>query len=529
MPAVDVPEVPASPAVPTPSRSARLAATIASGWLKTIATVSIGMIATPKLVHYLGAERFGIIRSAEQWFAYLEFFSFGLVPAVLVLLVRATTAGTQAVVAGTVWAGIRILVRQFRWTVPVGVAFFLSFPFLIEIPSNIETEYYWAAPAILLLILLGPFGVFRSVLEARQQGYLLNIGLILYALIVAVFGVLFAYFGLGLTGQYWALTLATGACMLVCFFLAGGMTRAFRTAAAVDLPIHEVWHLQWPLMVTGISNQINSMSDNLLASIVIGVEEVAALSLTQRLAQVANLFGASVNGSGIWIGLVDLRAKVGQAAYADRVAEVAKITVGIMLLVLAPVVACNQRFVGLWVGEAMYAGQLVTILTSLQLTIFSFWLLFAGLIDCLGLARRRVWASLVGTVLKLALIVPCTTWLGLSGLPLATILAYLFVEAWFAPWVLAQETGVSLKAIFAGVVRAAAVGGMWMAACFFIGNRSRYLPVGWLSLMAEASVLELGSLALGWLLILTPPERTSWQNRITNWIRKNKPLASHDA
>ena len=83
------------------SRSARLAATIASGWVRTAVTVLIGLVSTPVLLRLLGPERFGAVRTAEQWFAYLEFLSFGLAAVVAVLLIRAATSGTAADVSGT--------------------------------------------------------------------------------------------------------------------------------------------------------------------------------------------------------------------------------------------------------------------------------------------------------------------------------------------------------------------------------------------------------------------------------------------
>lgn len=505
-----------------PSRSLRLVAAIASTWLRTVLTVGIGLVATPLLVRYLGADRFGIIRGAEQWFAYVEFFSFGLGSALSVLLIRAATSGNIAELPGTVWGGVRILARQFRWTIPTFMVLYFSFPFVVELPQEYHQEYIWALPALIVGMLIVPFGVFRSVLDSKQQGYWTNVGLILQAVIVAAAGVSFAYSGFGLVGQFWAITLGGMAFAAFCFVRAGGWSPEFRSAPATALPTGEVWQLQWPLMLTGISIQINAVSDNLLAGIVLGIEEVAALALTQRLPQVAMVAGASFSSNGIWVGLIDLRAKVGEAAYADRLAETAKLTVGAMLLVLAPVVACNRRFVELWVGEAVYAGDWTTLLTALQLVVFNFFLLFAALIDCLGLTRRRVWMSMVGTALKLALIVPFTSWLGVAGLPLATTVGLLCTDVWFGPWILKHETGISLRRVARGVGRSLLIGGAWMAACLALATRSAFIYPGWLGLFAEVAVLGSVSLTVGWLLVLSRSERTMWRSRVRNWFTRSK-------
>ena len=139
------------------SRSARLAATIASGWARTAVTVLIGLVSTPVLLRLLGPERFGAVRMAEQWFAYLEFLGFGLAAVVGVLLIRAATSGTAADVSGTAQTGISAnppTVSLGRCPRPS--AWSLVFPIFFKLPANLRAEFYWGAPAILLWISLKP-------------------------------------------------------------------------------------------------------------------------------------------------------------------------------------------------------------------------------------------------------------------------------------------------------------------------------------------------------------------------------------
>ena len=140
-----------------------------------------------------------------------------------------------------------------------------------------------------------------------------------------------------------------------------------------------------------------------------------------------------------------------------------------------------------------------------------------ALIDSLGQTRKRVWLSTAGTLLKVALLVPSTHWFGLGALPVATTVAYLCTDAWFCPWVLARDYGVSGRAILSGVGRALGVGGGWAGICWLIGTRANYVLPGWGGLLAEAAVLEASGLAIGWFFLFSPMDRAAWLERVRRW------------
>lgn len=502
----------------TSSRSARIVATIASGWVRTAVTLMIGLVSTPVLLRLLGPERFGAVRVVEQWFAYLEFLGFGLAGAVGVLLVKAATSESSESLGGVLRIGIGLMFRQSLWILPAALILVVVFPALFGLPAGLRAEFYRGAPAVLLAISLRPMIAFRSALEARQRGYFADIGLIAQTTVFTGMAIACAMAGWGLTGQMWATALGLLAFYMTCASLVGAMNREFWSTPAAPLPAGRIWGLQWPLLICGIGNQINILSDNLLAGAVLGVGQVAALLISQRLFQLCTVVGSSLSGGATWAGLVDLRARVGPVAFCERLIEVSKLNVGINLLVLAPVIACNRRFVGLWVGEHYYAGDLVTIATFLQLGLFNFFCLFSALIDSLAQTRKRVWVSTAGTILKLVLLVPAIHWFGLAGLPLASFLACLCTDAWFGPFLMVWEYGVSGRAILAGAGRAFAVGGAWAVVCYLIGTRTQYLLPGWGGLLSEAIALESCGLAVGWFFLLSRVDRQGWVARVRGWI-----------
>src|SRR5262249_56975743 len=62
---------------------------------------------------------------------------------------------------------------------------------------------------VLAMLAMMPLSPFRDLLECRQQGYWVNVGLMLQALVAAVLGVVLARAGLGLPGQYIAMIIAS--------------------------------------------------------------------------------------------------------------------------------------------------------------------------------------------------------------------------------------------------------------------------------------------------------------------------------
>jgi O-antigen/teichoic acid export membrane protein len=508
--------------VPAPvlkSRSARLVATIATGWIRTGVTLVIGLVATPLLIRLIGPDRFGVVRTAEQYFAYLDFLGFGLSAAFSVLLVRAAISGTETDVNQVAKTGMRLIARQFLWVIPAGLAMIVVFPFAFHLSGELRAEFYWGAPAIVAAILLRPAHVFRPMLEGRQRGYFLDMALLMQSVALTAIGLVFAAIGFRLPGQLWATTLGLVVFSWASASLAGATSRRFWSAPPAPVPRNEIWSLQWPLLIAGIGTQVNALSDNLLAGAALGVGQVATLLLTQRLFQLCRVVAGSVSSQGTWTGLVDLRARVGASAFSDRLAEVSKLNLGANLLILAPVLACNRRFVAVWVGETLYAGDMVTIATYVQLSIFTYLCLFTSIIDCMGHTRKRVWVSTIGTALKIAFLIPLIRWLGLAGLPLASALASLSTDAWFGPAVLIWEYGVSARGIILGTMRALLIGGGWAVACYLVGLRTDFVPTGYIGIFVEASALETMGLLIGWFCLLSDTERAGWRERLGRWAR----------
>ncbi len=525
-PALSDPNADPPPPPLGPGRVARLLITIASGWMRTVATLVIGFVSTPILFNLLGDERMGVIKISEQWFAYLEFLSMGLGGVVTVLLIKASTTGAETDVWGTIKLGMRLFARQLVWIFPLSVILVAVFPFAFKLLPELRAEFYWASPAILLAVLMAPVIVFRMDLDVRQRGYLINVAFVANTAIAAGLGIALALAGFGLTGLVYATTVGLLAFSLTVAGFCGAFHKSFWQVPVADPPTGEqVWRLRWPLLVVGVAYQISQVSDNILAGFIFGVGEVAAFAFTQRLLITANSFGGILGGAAAWAGLIELRARVGPEAFRVRLIEVSKLAVGVNLMILAPVLGYNGRFVSLWLRPDLYAGDLLTVTTFLQLAVFTFVYIYSSMIDGLGDTRKRVWVSVLGTLIKLALVAPFAWWFGVAGLPLATVVGCLATDAWFCPRIVCREYGVSARQLGAALIRATAVGGLWAAICYLIGTRSIGVWPGWIGLTVEMATLEMIGIGVIWFVLLSRADQDLWKRRFRGWFGINSEPA----
>ncbi len=528
----------------THSRSARATFTTLAGWARTIIATLVGFVVTPILLRSLGNERLGIVRMSDQWFAYLEFMTFGLGPALAVLLTRTASHGTEDDIRAATWAGLRLMARQVRWLLPSLIGLILLFPCFVEMTPELRREYYLASPAFALGAVMMPLAVFRSAISAQQRGYMLNVAMTAQVITSAVLAICFAKLGFGVAGQAWSNVLGNltmhGVLVVALGLLPG---RGGNLPQAV-ISQQELSRWKWPLLFAGVANQLSLLSDNLMAGLLLTVADVMPFVITQRLLQSMITFASAFSHAGSWAGLVDLRARVGQNAFAERVAELSKLNLGSILLVLAPVAGYNQRFVTLWVGAGLYArnGNLLTLATYLQLSTFGFLCLFSALIDTFGDTRKRVSISVVGTIIKLCLMAPLCWWLGPAGLPLATTVGYWSTDGWCCPWIVCREYQVSGRAILSGLWRSVLVAGPWLAVCYLLGTRTDYLYPEWLeaysqslawpklpkwfTLLSELGLMEIGSIVIGWQFLLMPEDRDIWRRRVLSWVHAEAPPAT---
>jgi Na+-driven multidrug efflux pump len=144
--------------------------------LFTAVTTTVALFATPLLVQWLGAKKYGAFRVVSDGYGYLTLLELGLGGALGPLLARAAAKADEEALRETVAAGAWAYGRVSLATAAVGLALTPLIPRLaadLKGHDVVDLRLAWVVGLASFLSLgLLPF---RSVVEARQLGYLVNL------------------------------------------------------------------------------------------------------------------------------------------------------------------------------------------------------------------------------------------------------------------------------------------------------------------------------------------------------------------
>jgi O-antigen/teichoic acid export membrane protein len=487
--------------------------------IQTALNLLIGIVATPLLVKWLTLERVGAQKAYSDWFGYLTLTDLGLGGAFSVLILRARATGNREAIAYVTQRGIRTLAMLAMVAIPTGLVLAWFMPWLVKVDPKFWWELRIASFISIAMLALAPFAMYRTVLDTAQRGYVVSIALLAQSLTITGLSLLFAYRGYGLIGQSVALVIGLILFTLLTFRwgqteLKGPVIPLKRNPLPRVDPINwnGLWRLAWPIGVTSAGNRLNLMTDTIVIGHLLGSTPVATLFLTQRLiflaaAQVNTVTNAS------WAGLAELKNTGQLVRLRERMIELCRLLVGVGIVLVGTIAAYNGHFVRLWVGAKVYAGDTLTLLTLAQGLIFGFLLLFAWLIDTVGDTRHRLFVSTTGSILNLVLSIIFVKMIGIAGVTLGTVCAYLLTDAWFLPYLSCKRYGLAPAEIFGAVARGLALGLPWAAAMWLLSH-SHTPPHGWFGLIGECAVLGSASLWYCWVMILAPADREAWRGRL---------------
>ena len=279
-------------------------------------TVIVGLVATPLLLKWLGPERFGAFRAASDWTGHLTIFELGLSWALIPLFARALGRGDIPAVRAILQVGVRVYLGVALLMLAAGAGLASVIVHLVPVSPNAVRDLQGGCWVGLLAILIVPLTPFRALAEADQRSYLINSLFIVQALVVTGLGLLLAWAGWGITGQFLAASL--GLYPLLFFLMHDGFRRYRRTSPVgsedfthptetVDLTAirREIWKMNWPSLIRNTCGRIGLFTDNLLIAYFLGPAVVASFYLTQRTCVLAQSQLLGIGSAG-WAGLVEL-------------------------------------------------------------------------------------------------------------------------------------------------------------------------------------------------------------------------------
>jgi O-antigen/teichoic acid export membrane protein len=479
-------------------------------------TMSVALFATPWLEAWLGRAQFGAFRVVIDCQGYLALLELGLGGALAPLLARAL--GNERSLRQTIAAGVRAYLSVTLLTVTAGLALTPLIPRFVSqiMPATVtDLRRAWIIGMIGFL----PLGLvpFRAILEARQQGYRVNLMLMGQSLMITVMSLVLAWSGWGITGQALAGALGTWTFYLVLTFTvlraSPGLLEAVWRLPGENATWRALWALSVPTLLLNLSGRISLMTDNLVIGGMLGAALVTTLFFTQRLAVLAQTLLLGV-GSATWASFADLHARGEQILFNQRLVELSGLLAILSAAGLGPIVAYNSRFVALWLGPGFaYGGDIVIITSAFNAFLLGQLTLWYWCFGATGQIQRVVGVSVIASVINLAASLMLTRRLGLAGPLLGTTFASLVVGTWALPWLLKRTYGVSVWALLQATALPFCwgllytVGLWWVARC--------YPPPGWLALAIEMGLAALGFLIFGGAAVLAHPEkRALWQIRL---------------
>jgi len=493
------------------SRTQKTAWSIGSGLLFTAISVSTGLLATPWLLGWLGAERFGAYRVLTDWMSYLSLLELGLSGALMAHLAQKVAQSDATGVRRLVVAGLQTYGKVTLAMLAGGTALALALPHFVTLQTLGSHEIRIAGLILLLPVLLTPLLVFRSLAEARQRSYVIGFVMTLQSVLTTGLLLAAAWAGWGLVGQSLAGAVGQLPAALILMWDGIWVCRGSWSVSADPTVKQALWSLSRPTFVHTLTDRIGLLSDNLIIAWLLGPIAVVVFHLTQQLGILAQFLLRGL-GNATWAGLVELYAQGQREVFCLRLLELTTTLSALAMACLGPIVAYNHHFVARWVGASSYAGEGVTIIACLNVWFWSIYSLWGWLL--LGTGNIGRWApyAIVFTVVNVTVSIFGTFVFRLVGPLLGTLTGFLVLNSWALPRVLQQVFGLSPSTLWRAAL-APLPWGLSYAGILWLLART-HVPWGWLGLVLEMGSAGLVGLFLWWTLTLDEDARTQWRYRL---------------
>ena len=497
--------------------------TMATHALFMVVTMAVSLPATPYLIGWLGESVYGGVRVVNDAFGWLTLLELGLGGAIGPLLAGAIGRNDDRALRETVAAGVRAYFWVMLASLAVGVVLTPIVPWFakgLNAAELADLRRGW----LLQLIAFVPLVTlpFRSVFDARQRGYIINLFMLGQSLIITGCSLLLARAGWGVTGQAAAQVIGvwsfSAAITLGVRRTEPGLLSAMITTPTSPETRAALRGLSGPSLWLNLSGRISVLSDNLVIGNILGARMVTSLVNTQKLVLMGQSLLVAVGGAS-WAALADLYAKGERETFNHRVVEMTRMITILAVIGFVPVIGFNRDFIRIWLGPGFeYGGDLVVVLAALNGVFLATQSLWGWCFTATGKIRLLIPQATAAAILNIATSIGMTRLVGLPGPLIGSTTAFVLVGLWASPWLLRRTFGTSIRDLASAIGVPLAVGSF----CAW-GLREivrAHPPQGWGSLVAGMSVAALLMLAVGVSLLMTAEDRALWKIRLAGlWPR----------
>lgn len=503
------------------SRTRRSIWTLLTGLANTVTLPLLGLIAMPFLLRWLGKVELGTFRVALDWFGFVSLLELGLGGALQAILARSIGQQDRSAVAHILGLAVRSYLLLTGLQIIAALVLGLAMPWLVACPPDLRSNLYLGCGLAILNLLWVPFSVFRPLAEADQRGYLVNALLLVQSVLIVGLSVLFAWMGWGVAGQFFALFLG-GLPFTVGLVLDGwrrypDFIRYLRPIPEQQEHGRQLWSLNGPTLVHNLCGRLSLLIDNIVIARILGPAQVAPFYLSQRLVNLA-FTPVMMIGNATWAGLAELHFRGNQGRLVQRLIELTRLTAVGGVALVVPTALLTRNFVGLWVGDDLYAGDAVVGLAAVVCFIQPLLSLWGWLFSGTAQVRLLLNSLIVATTVNFTVSLLATWQFGLAGPLLGSVCGLAGVSLWWLPLLLRLHFGVPLRLLFLAIL-----GPILLAIPFGLGLQSLvhyWPPTSWLSLAILFPSSVLIYLLLAWLFVFDKAERAAWLNHLRQiWPR----------
>jgi O-antigen/teichoic acid export membrane protein len=299
---------------------------------------------------------------------------------------------------------------------------------MFEISGAIESDFRKTFYVLLSVALIGPcFGVFGSVIEAKQHMAFQQINHTVITLLSIGVNVLLLFLGFGIIAFAFGLLFSA---LIIPFIEVIYLRRIdkridFFPIKTTKKDIISLLKFGGLFQILKIANLVSTSTDSIIIASILGTSFVSIYIFTGKLAFLFSIVLISIIPSVLFPGITQLFELGDKEKIARIYIKLSNISIrlGLFIGVFYPVV--NESFVNLWVGSENYGGLELTVIFVVWIVLESFLRGITAIIYSSGELHGLAVVSFIEAGLNILLTLYFINSLGLFGVALATILSRL--------------------------------------------------------------------------------------------------------
>ena len=493
-----------------PDLAQRAILTSVSGLLQQAAQLSVKFLVTPILIQGLGTELYGAWLMIQQIAGYVSLSDLRPMGTLKFTLAVQQHVEDLDQKRRQVGAAIKLWLLTLPMFLVISVLVVWAIPRFVSVkPENVQALQLSAALIVFSIPLTRVLSLPANILRGINLDYA---GMGLNALTILIGGSMTAlviWWDMGLIGIAVASVLGSFVNASARFWIARENVEWLSVEWPSRTEFSSFFKRSSWLFLSGLSSLLLKSSDSLLIGIILSPSVAATYYVTgtalrlatmviQKLLSSANPGIAGLCGEKDWERVKQARSQI-------------HLLVSITMVVIgAGTIALNEPFLGLWIGEGVYAGDVTNFLLLLLTTQALFFQVDSVIVEFMLELRVKAVCTLVGALLGLFVgLILADKW-GLPGMVLGTFLGRLGMTIYF-PIVIWRKVGPSPEGYSYSLARIALVSSFLLPTVY--GLSMSLHPKTWFSFLVMTMIIGVMSAGMTWYLGLAKGYRERFTRR----------------